>query len=113
MSGPISDTPVHVCRVPGCRTIWVADPNIWEDIARCPKCGSDSYDIKEPEGEGGAGLISLDLGVTPPVIPPTIPYATIVQTVPLDISHEVLSGTVTTVSVLGFWDEYFSDCPVV
>ena len=97
MSGPIEDIPVHVCRVPGCRTIWLADPNMWEDVRRCPKCGayeppppSDSPDMFGTSSPRGLSFaLDLELSVT-------IPYRSIDPSgagEPEVIMTQVLGGT--------------------
>jgi len=48
MSG-ITDMPIRVCPWPGCRAVWVEDPNMYEDTDRCPECGrfADAFVLRD------------------------------------------------------------------
>ena len=46
MSG-ITDLPIRVCN--RCEAVWMEDPQMYEDVDRCPKCGVMA---KAPDYEG-------------------------------------------------------------
>jgi len=111
MAGPIVDIPVHVCRVRRCRTIWLADPNIWENVEVCPKCGGIGTHLTDHDFDiSGKGLDS-DGYTPPPLIPTRIRFVTIEQPNCLELNLEILSGTVNEGGVSSFWNEDFSACP--
>jgi len=75
MSG-VTDYPVRTCPWADCRAVWVEDPVMYEDTARCPRCGRDadsfSYGPERDIGEfaGGSSRSKLFLRyMTQGVIP--------------------------------------------
>ena len=58
----VTDYPVRTCPWFDCRAIWIEDPVMYEDTARCPRCGRNCDDFEYgPERDFGeiAGGSSL------------------------------------------------------
>jgi len=49
MSGPIQDLPVRVCQQ--CGALWVEDDQMYEDPARCPRCGCYPLPLGDAPGD--------------------------------------------------------------
>lgn len=49
MSRAAEEDEVRIC--PGCRAIVVVDAQMWDDPARCPKCGASLYEDYDNEAE--------------------------------------------------------------